>query len=111
MSPKEARSIGRFSVRRYSSKNAQPGDDTTFFVSGMIQERDGALEQVGLADDDGDGRAEIVGVARRAGTGQYRSAHAFTVNEKRVVWRASVADLPKNADPVSTLKKSLMKRE
>ena len=31
----EARSIGSFTVRLYSTENAQPGDDTTFFVGGV----------------------------------------------------------------------------
>jgi hypothetical protein len=104
----EARSIGSFSVRLYSSKDAQPGDDTTFFVAGVIQERDGYIERVALADVNG--RPAIVVIVRCVGTGQYLSAHAFVFDDKSVKLRASVADLASNADAVSELKKAAAKR-
>ena len=103
----EARSIGSFSVRLYSSKDAQPGDDTTFFVAGIIQDRDGYIERVALADFDA--HPAIVVIVRCVGTGQYLSAYAFGFDEKSVRLRASVADLPWNADAVSALGKSVAK--
>ena len=106
----EARSIGSFSVRLYSTENAQPGDDTTFFVTGVLHERDGAIEKVVLADVDGDGRVEIVVIVRSAGTGGYLSARAFGFDKKTVVLRASLAGLAREADPISALKQRLKGR-
>lgn len=103
----EGRSLGSFSVRLYSSENAQPGDDTTFFVAGVIRERNGSIEKVMLADVGGTGRPEIVVIVRNAGTGQYLSGHAFAFDEKSVVLRAAVDWLAKDADVVAALKKSM----
>jgi hypothetical protein len=105
----EARSIGSFTVRLYSSGQAQPGDDTTFFVAGVIAERDGYVEKVELADIDGDGKPEIVVTIRCVGTGQYLSADAFVFDQKRLWLRASVADLAKDADSIAALKKARLK--
>ena len=101
----EPRSLGSYSVRLYSGENAQfPLDD---FVAGIIKKRDnGAIEQVKLADIDGDGHIEIVVIIRCVGTGQYLSADAFAVEKKRLMLRASVADLAPNADPIAALKKA-----
>ena len=100
----EPRSTGSFSVRLYSGENPQfPTDD---FLAGVIHARDGSIEKVLLADVDGDGRDEIVVIVRCAGTGSYLSAHAFAIDQKRLVLRASVADLARDADPVSALKKT-----
>ena len=102
----EARSIGSYTVRLYSTENAQPGDDTTFFVAGVLHERDGSIEKVELADIDGDGNPEIVVTVRNVASGQYLSAEAFAFDKKRVWLRALVADLAKDADPISALKKA-----
>lgn len=106
----EARSIGSFSVRTYSAENARPGDDTTFFVTGVIHERDGSIEKVALADIDGDGRVEIVVAVRSAGSGSYLSAHAFAYDKKTLVLLGSVADLAPEADPIAELKKTRLKK-
>jgi hypothetical protein len=107
----EARSIGSFSVRLYTSENAQSGDATTFFVAGVIRERDGSIEEVQLADIDGDGKPELIVTVRNVGTGQYLSADAFAFDKKRVWLRATVTDLVKNADPVAALKKSKLEKK
>ena len=107
----EARSIGSFTVRLYSTENAQPGDDTTFFVDGIIRERNGSIEKVELADIDGDGKAELIVTVRNAGTGSYLSACAFGFEKKRVWLRAAVADLAKDADPLAALKKAKMNKK
>jgi Periplasmic lysozyme inhibitor of I-type lysozyme len=62
----EARSIGSFSVRLYSSRNALPGDDTTFLIAGSIRERGGFIERFELADVDADGQGEIIVIVRAA---------------------------------------------
>jgi len=107
----EARSIGSYSVRLYSSANAQPGDDTTFFVAGVIRERDGSIEKVELADIDGDGKPEIAVTVRCVGTGSYLSADAFAFDKKRLWLRASVDGLAKDADPIAALKKARLKKK
>lgn len=103
----EARSIGSFSVRLYEA--AAGADETTFFTSGLIHARDGAVEKVTLADIDGDQRQEIVIIARSVGTGSYLSAHAFTVAEGKLVFVAAVEGLAANADSVAALRESSRK--
>lgn len=80
----EARSIGSFSVRLYSTENAQPEDNTTFFVAGIIRERDGYIEKVKLVDIDGNRKTELVVIVRNVGTGSYLSADAFAFDKKRL---------------------------
>ena len=103
----EARSIGSYSVRVYSRESAQPDDDTTFFSAGVIRARDGTVEKAFLANIANDGSPSLVVVIRSAGSGGYLSADAFTIANKMVLFRASVAALPANADPVAALKSSL----
>ena len=101
----EARSIGSYSVRIYSTENAQAGDDTTFFAAGVVRARDGAVEKVLLTDLGG--RPSLVVAIRSAGSGGYLSADAYTIDKDKVALRASVSGLPANADPVAALKSAL----
>ena len=103
----EARSIGSYSVRIYSTSSAQPDDDTTFFSSGVIRARDGTIDKVFLAELGNGGPPSLVVSMRSAGSGGYLSADAFTIGKNTVVLRASVSGLAANADPVVALKSSL----
>ena len=107
----EARSIGSYSLRIYSTQNAQAGDDTTFFTSGMVRERDGSVENLFLADLDNDGRPSLVVTVRSAGSGGYLSADAFGISSERIVLRAFVSGLLPDADPVAALKTALQGRK
>jgi len=98
----EPRSIGTYTVRIYSGRNPQFPTDR--YLSGLIQERDGFIEKLLLADVDADGHDELVVIARSAGTGNFQSAQAFTVGGKAIVLRAAVKDLPAGADPVAALR-------
>jgi len=99
----EARSLGSFSIRLYQA--APAADETTFFISGLVSERDGVVEKLVLADTNGDADAEIVVVVRSVGSGSYLSAYAFgVVQQKTLVPLASVSGLPATADPVAALK-------
>jgi ecotin len=103
----EARSIGSYSVRIYSTQGTQPDDDTTFFSSGVIRARDGTVEKVFLADLGNGGPPSLVVAIRSAGSGGYLSADAFTIEKNTIVLRVSVSGLAPNADPVVALKSSL----
>lgn len=103
----EARSIGSYSVRIYSTPSAQPEDNTTFFSSGVIRARDGAVEKVFLTDLGNKGPPSLIVAIRSAGSGGYLSADAFTIGINTVVLCASVSGLAANADPVVALKSSL----
>ena len=105
----EARSVGSFSVRLYDAAAAP--DETTFFRSGLIRARDGVVEKVILADIDGDRHQEVVVVVRSVGTGNYLSAHAFSVGKSNLTFRASVEGLAADADPVEALRKSRKKQK
>lgn len=98
----EARSIGSFSVRLYEAARAP--DATTFLISGVILSRDGVVEKVVLADIDGDQQADVVVIARSVGTGSYLSAHAFSVSNDSLSFRASVEGLSPDEDPVTALR-------
>lgn len=101
----EARSIGSFSVRLYAA--AEPLNETTFYTSGLIHPRDGVVEDVVVADIDGDLTQEIVVIARSAGSGGYLSAYAFTAFTGRLRFLVSAEGLAADADPVSALQKSV----
>jgi hypothetical protein len=103
----EARSMGSYSVRVYSTQSAQPDDDTTFFSAGLIRARDGTVDRIFLVDLGNDGAPSLVVAIRSAGSGGYLSADAFTIGKNTVVLRASVSGLAANADPVVALKSSL----
>jgi len=107
----EARSIGSYSVRVYSTQSAQPDDDTTFFSAGLIRARDGTVDRIFLADLGTDGAPSLVVAIRTAGSGGYLSADAFTIGKDAVVLRTSVSGLSANADPVAALKSTLQRPE
>jgi len=104
----EARSTGSFSVQLYQA--ASVGDETTFFSSGLIRSRDGVIEKVVLEDINGDSQPEIIVIVRSVGTGNYLSAHAFTVGKyQQLISDAMVEGLESEADPVEALRKSKFK--
>ena len=101
----EARSIGSFSVRIYDAA----ADETTFFKTGVVCARDGAIEKVVLADVAGDEQPEIIVIVRSAGTGGYLSAHAFALDEQGLSLAASVDGLQPYADPLAAMRKANIK--
>ena len=101
----EARSIGSFSIRLYQA--APAGDETTFFISGLIDARDGFIEKVILDDINGDEKLEVIVVIRSVGTGGYLSAHAFTIDKQQLILSSTVEGLQSAADPVAALSESV----
>ena len=99
----EARSTGSYSVRLYSTAQSLPGDDSTFFVAGLVRARDGVLDQVALVELDPGGPPSLVVVIRSVGSGGYLSADVFSVAERSLALRTSVAGLAPTADPVAAL--------
>ena len=104
----EPRSMGSYSVRLYAKNDEFPTDQ---FLSGVIAERDGAIEVVSLEDIDGDAAPEVIVKVRSAGTGGYQSGAAFTAAGGKLVMVAKVADLEKDADVTAALKDALSKSE
>ena len=100
----EARSIGSYTVRLYAAGAAQ--SDTALYESGLLLARDGTIEDVRLADIDGDKRDEIIVIVRSAGTGGYLSAQALSFANGRIEARTKVENLPADADPVAALDKT-----
>ena len=103
----EARSIGSYSLRVYSTETSPSPDDTTFYRAGIIRARDGSIEQVLLAELIPDQPASLVVVIRSAGTGGYQSADAFDLSGDSIRLRASVAGLKAEADPLRALQAQL----
>lgn len=80
----EACSLGSYAVRIYSTQDAQPGDDTTFYVAGILHERDGTIEDV-FTDNLGDRAPNaLIITTRSAGTGSYISAQAYIVGKQDI---------------------------
>ena len=101
----EPRSIGSYSIRAYAE--ADPRSPFDHFVAGVVRPRDGAVEDVRFSDLDRDGSTDIIVVIRSVGTGGYVSADAFQLRGAALHLLASVADLPKDADPVQALQAML----
>ena len=93
----EAQGGGSYTVRLYDN-------DRMRYRSGVIVDRDGAIEDVALADLEHNGREQIVVVLRQ--TPGVRSAQAFSVRDNRVEARSHVENLPDDADPVAMLTKT-----
>jgi len=93
----EAQASGSYTVRLYDSDHMR-------YRSGVIVARDGAIEDVALADLERNGREQIVVVLRQAPG--VRSAQAFAVKDNRVEARSHVEDLPDDADAVAMLTKT-----
>ncbi len=100
----EARSIGSYTVRLYAAGAAQ--NETVLYESGLLLTRDGTIEDVRLADIDGDKRDEIIVIVRSAGTGGYLSAQALSFANGRIEARTKVENLAPDADPVAALDKT-----
>lgn len=80
----EACSLGSYAVRAYTTQNAQPGDDTTFYVAGTVHPRDGTVEDVFVADLGTKARNAVVVTTRSVGSGNYISAQAYLVGKQSV---------------------------
>ncbi|MDP0563146.1 MAG: PliI family lysozyme inhibitor of I-type lysozyme [Candidatus Endonucleobacter sp. (ex Gigantidas childressi)] len=101
----EARSIGSFSINLYDE--ASPGDEITFFSSGLVLPRDGAIEKVDLVDITNDQQQEIIVIVRSAGTGGYLSAYAFSTRNKQIILASQIKDIPADEDPIVALKNAI----
>jgi Periplasmic lysozyme inhibitor of I-type lysozyme len=99
----ESTAGGSYTVRLYVADSARSGDAAPRYASGIILARDGAIEDVALADLDGKGREQLVVVVRTAGATGSRSAQAIAFKDKRVEARSHVENLPDDADPVAAL--------
>lgn len=97
----EPRSIGSYSIRIYSNEDKKyPTDD---FICGIIQTRDGSVENVTFADINQDKIKEIIITIRCVGTSSTLSADAFSFKDKQLVKVATISDQPKDADCVKAL--------
>lgn len=103
----EPQSTGSYTLRVYEVLNERFPHDN--FVAGVVQPRDGAVEDVLLPDLDGDDEPEIMVIMRSAGTGGYISADAFRFQGNKMTLLSTVSGLAKGADPGSALKAKLNK--
>ncbi|HKE94746.1 MAG TPA: PliI family lysozyme inhibitor of I-type lysozyme [Povalibacter sp.] len=97
----EPASVGSYSLRVYAAINpAFPYDD---FVTGVVRQRDGTIEDIRFVDLDHDGSPEIIVIMRSAGSGGYLAADAFRFKSEMLTLLASVSGLPADADAVRIL--------
>jgi len=97
----EPRSVGSYSIRAYAAADARFPYDR--FLAGAVRPRSGVIEELRIADVNGDGTADIIVVMRAAGTGGHRSADAFRLQGRALRLLGSVSGLAKDADPVRAL--------
>lgn len=106
--PGEPRSIGSYAIRLYRPLDpAWPFDN---FTSGMVRNRDGAVESLVFEDIDGDATDDVIVVVRAAGSGGYLFADAYRVIENRLDLAAHVEWLDRMADPVAALRQAVKRR-
>jgi ecotin len=103
----EARSIGSYSLRVYSTETSTSPNDTTFYRGGIIRARDGSIEQVLLTELISGQPASLVVLIRSAGTGGFQSVDAFDLSGDSIRLRASVAGVNAEADPLRALQAQL----
>jgi len=102
----EWRSTGSYTLRLHElvDDKAQPAGE---LYSGLVQKRDGTVENVLLIDLDGDGKKDVVVTIRNAGTGAYLSADAFRIHGKQLTLLGHVAGLDPKANVIAALKKQI----
>jgi hypothetical protein len=106
----EACSLGSYTVRIYSSENVQPGDDTTFYRFGLLQERNGTVEDTFLANLGPRVPTSLIVRIRSVGSGGYVSARAYVINKNGIHLVAAVSDQQPQTDLVAALKRQLARR-
>lgn len=103
----EPRSIGSYSIRIYSNVDKKyPTDD---FICGIIQTRDGVVENVTFADINQDKSKELIVIMRCVGASSTLSADAYSFKDNQLVKVATLSDQPKDADCVKALMSQLKK--
>ncbi|NLJ92225.1 MAG: hypothetical protein GX324_04095 [Aeromonadales bacterium] len=100
----EARSLGSFSVRLYAA--SETPNDTTFFITGLIQAREGRVEEVLLADIEDNQKPKLVVITRSVGTGNYLSAYAFDLFDGELIFYGAMEGLAADLDPVAALREA-----
>ncbi len=103
--PGEPHSVGSYAVRLYRVVHRDLPYD--LYLSGLLQERSGAVQELILADLAGDNVPEIVVVTRAAGSGGYLFADSYAIRAFRLRSLATVSWLPPDADPVASLRARL----
>lgn len=106
----EWRSVGSYSIRLselVDDRDLPAGE----FYSGVVRERAGTIENVILKDLDGDGSKDVIVTIRCAGTGNYLSADAFSIHDKKLTLIASVQMLDPKVDCLNALKKQLSRKK
>jgi hypothetical protein len=97
----EPRSIGSYSIRIYSNEDKKfPTDD---FICGIIETRDGSVENVTFADINQDKIKELIVTLRCVGASSTLSADAYSFKDNQLVKVATLSDQPKDADCVKAL--------
>ena len=103
--PGEPHSVGSYAVRLYRVVHRDLPYD--LYLSGLLRERSGAVQELILADLAGDNVPEIVVVTRAAGSGGYLFADSYAIRAFRLRSLAAVSWLPPDADPVASLRARL----
>jgi len=102
--PGEAKSIGSYSIRVYGDN---PEDPVGNFICGALDNRDGALEDVMVADVDEDDVGDILITFRCVGTGSYLSAVAYAFRSDKLELIGFEETLEKDVDVIRELRRSI----
>ena len=104
--PGEPRSVGSYALRLYDAVVSEWPYDR--FVEGVVRRRKGSVRDLVLEDIDGDGKVDVVVVVGSVGSGGYRFADGFGVNDGRLRFLGSVEWLDPGIDPVERLRGLVM---
>lgn len=103
----EPRSIGSYSLHLYAREQTPVSEDVGLFLSGVVRQREGVLEQVLIAPLEAAEAPSVIVTMRSVGSGSYLSADAFKVVGNALVLHASIASAPADTDLIKALQASL----
>lgn len=104
----EPRSVGSYSLLLYARNDpAYPYDR---FIAGLVQPRNGTVEEIKLADVNGDKKIDIIVITRYTGSGAFVTVDAFRFNKQSLrplQLLTTIAGMDAKKDAVQAVKRKL----
>lgn len=104
----EPRSIGSYSLLLYTKNDpAYPYDR---FIAGLVQPRNGTVEEIKFADVNGDKKIDIIVITRYTGSGAFVTVDAFRFNKQSLrplQLLTTIAGMDAKKDAVQAVRRKL----